>query len=289
MGVADSKAVPPPAAPAPAAAPPMACPMNSANQKTPEITSKCPVNSDPNPHAAAKNYPALCPMYWIGGGKSDEQSSPAAVPKQPEAAVMEAPSCPMKAKNQAVYKNSTQYNVYSQKLDPVNQMPTTANQLPSPEQTKELSTERKVSSIKKGGADDDATWVYPSPQMFWNALARKDKLQGVLEEDMDHVIAIHNNMNETTWIQVSEEPNRNSFAYNVSLILSIHLLQVLEWEKLHEKNEPGKEPKLLRFLGRPDDLSPKARLKMLFGYPAPFDRHDWTVDRGGRIEHLCTV
>lgn len=45
--------------------------------------------------------------------------------------------------------------------------------------------------------------------------------------------------------------------------------------------EEGREPKLLHFLGRPHDLTPKARLKMLFGHPAPFDRHDWVVDRGG--------
>ena len=45
--------------------------------------------------------------------------------------------------------------------------------------------------------------------------------------------------------------------------------------------EEGKEPKLLHFLGRPHDLSPKARLKILLGHPAPFDRHDWVVDRGG--------
>ena len=44
----------------------------------------------------------------------------------------------------------------------------------------------------------------------------------------------------------------------------------------------GREPKLLHFMGRPDDLSPKARMKMLFGHPAPFDRHDWVVDRGGQ-------
>jgi cytochrome c heme-lyase len=35
-------------------------------------------------------------------------------------------------------------------------------------------------------------------------------------------------------------------------------------------------------MGRPDELSPKARFKMLFSHPAPFDRHDWTVDRGGK-------
>ena len=53
---------------------------------------------------------------------------------------------------------------------------------------------------------------------------------------MGTVVAIHNNMNETTW------------------------QQVLAWEDLHSKDVPtesGNEPKLLKFTGRPDDLSPK--------------------------------
>ena len=77
---------------------------------------------------------------------------------------------------------------------------------------------------------------------------------------MINVVRIHNNMNENTW------------------------MQVLEWEKLHPApaDVEGAEPKLLRFLGRPDEYSPKARLKMLLGHTAPFDRHDWVVDRGGK-------
>lgn len=99
-------------------------------------------------------------------------------------------------------------------------------------------------------------------------MVRKEKTEGVSEQDIDTVIAIHNNMNESTWSQV------------------------MEWEKLHISNtktdetattSTGREPKLLKFCGRPDELSPKARLKILFGHPAPFDRHDWTVDRGGEI------
>lgn len=92
-------------------------------------------------------------------------------------------------------------------------------------------------------------------------MVRKDKTEGVSEQDMETVIAIHNNMNENTWNQV------------------------VEWEKLvndPSKAEPGRESKLLKFCGRPDELSPKARLKVLFGHPAPFDRHDWTIDRGGK-------
>ncbi len=75
---------------------------------------------------------------------------------------------------------------------------------------------------------------------------------------METVVAIHNNMNETTW------------------------QQILSWERLHPINSSDRAPKLLRFLGRPDQHSPKAQIKMLFGHPAPFDRHDWIVDRGGK-------
>lgn len=61
------------------------------------------------------------------------------------------------------YKNKTAYNVYSQPLDPANQMPATANQLPAEGQKDALDTTRVPSSIPKGGTDD--TWTYPSPQM----------------------------------------------------------------------------------------------------------------------------
>jgi hypothetical protein len=90
------------------------------------------------------------------------------------------------------------YNVYAQPIDPANQMPSTANQLPAQGQEVPLSTERVKSAIPKGGTDAD-TWLYPSPQMFWNALVRKGKVEGAKEDDMDVVVAIHNNMNENTW------------------------------------------------------------------------------------------
>jgi cytochrome c heme-lyase len=156
------------------------------------------------------------------------------------------------------YKNPSVYNVYNQKLDSANNMPKNANQDSSPGQTIPLDKERVKSTIPKGGTDND-TWQYPSPQMFWNALVRKNKEEGAREEDIDSVVAVHNNMNENTW------------------------KQVMAWENLRgEVNKPGEEPKLLRFLGKPHDLSPKAYLKSLLGHPKPFDRHDWFVDRGGR-------
>ena len=191
----------------------------------------------------------------------------AAAPSAPSTVATE--ECPVKHK----YKNPNVYNVYGQKLDPTNQMPAVANQQAAPGQTVNLSTARIKSTIPKGGTDDD-TWVYPSPQMFWNALVRKEKTDGADEKDIDAVIAVHNNMNENTWRQVlSWEHIRSQPSTSSSSSSSSSSQQ--------SSASTGNDPKLLRFMGRPDELSPKARLKMLFGHPAPFDRHDWVVDRGG--------
>ena len=110
-----------------------------------------------------------------------KKSSNCPVAEDP-AAVPEG-SCPLPAK----YRSPHVYNVYNQKvepngsvqaspllrsllasgkLDPRNNMPLEPNQRPWPGQEKHISTERLVSSIPKGGTD--STWVYPSPQMFYN-------------------------------------------------------------------------------------------------------------------------
>jgi cytochrome c heme-lyase len=89
----------------------------------------------------------------------------------------------------------------------------------------------------------------------FTALKRKGKDDDVTEDDMDSVVHAHNSMNEITW------------------------QQVWSWEQLH-RNECG-QARLVRFLGRPDDLSPLARIRSWFGGPLPFDRHDWYVDRCG--------
>jgi len=47
------------------------------------------------------------------------------------------------------------------------------NQQPSPDQPFPLSTHRIISTIPKAGAAEGETWLYPSEQMFWNAMLRK--------------------------------------------------------------------------------------------------------------------
>lgn len=151
------------------------------------------------------------------------------------------------------------YYPFPQQINPANRMPKHPSQQPAPGQKEPLSTHRQQSSIPKGGVQE--TWLYPSSQMFFNSLVRKNKADGVSEKDMDAVVATHNMVNEVTWERL------------------------LMWERLYGQAFPDsskEEPRLLYFKGRPDTLSPKARFKKLLGYGVPFDRHDWTVDRGGR-------
>jgi len=122
----------------------------------------------------------------------------------------------------------------------------------------DLSRTRHVSTIPKSdispahqpsGVD---RWVYPSEQQYFNAMKRKG--YEVDESQMGVILAIHNTVNERGW------------------------QQILDWEMLRGCTNP----KLKRFMGRPKDLSPKARFLTMLGAAPPFDRHDWIVDRNGK-------
>jgi len=124
-------------------------------------------------------------------------------------------------------------------------------------------------------SDDDedktkSTWVYPSEQQVFNAMKRKG-WDGIEEESIPSFLQIHNFVNERSW----------------------RLL--CEWENDYNGNGNGgrgggssgddgngeDEIKLVRFEGRPTDMTPKAFLLSTFGLqPKPFDRHDWYIDNG---------
>ncbi|XP_018007906.1 holocytochrome c-type synthase [Hyalella azteca] len=143
-------------------------------------------------------------------------------------------------------------------IDPLNNEGA-PNQQPAPDQPFSLPTHRQVSSIPKAVSEKNEHWVYPSQQMFWNAMLRKGwrwKDDDLKPSDMDNIIMIHNNNNEATW------------------------REVLKWEMMHYK-ECG-QPKLKKFGGRAKDISPRARIRAWMGYELPFDRHDWIVDRCGK-------
>lgn len=168
--------------------------------------------------------------------------------------------CPMhkeEDRNPTVSECPVNHSNLDGDINPLNMMPA-PNQHPAPDQPFPLSTQRQTSSIPKAGAENEY-WVYPSAQMFWNAMLRKGwrwKEEDISEKDMNDIIRIHNANNEHAW------------------------LEVLKWEALHAR-ECGK-PKLKSFGGRAKDYSPRARIRSWLGYELPFDRHDWIVDRCGK-------
>ena len=62
------------------------------------------------------------------------------------------------------------------------------NQQPSPDQPFHLPTDRQISSIPKVTEDGKPDfWVYPSQQMFWNAMLKKGwrwKKEDIQQKDM---------------------------------------------------------------------------------------------------------
>jgi cytochrome c heme-lyase len=157
----------------------------------------------------------------------------------------------------------------AEKINPDNMMPEEAKQQPSPGQPFPLSKDRQTSSIPKASEKDGEKWVYPSEQMFWNAMLRKGWKweesrdgkdgtgEGLAPKDMTDIIKIHNVNNEQAW------------------------REVLKWELAFHYNECPTGPRLRRFGGRAQDISPRARIRSWMGYELPFDRHDWVVDRCG--------
>ncbi|KAJ2689370.1 Cytochrome c1 heme lyase [Coemansia spiralis] len=190
--------------------------------------------------------------------------SPATCPVNHQPATDQRPVCPV--------DHSTSLKAFlppsdTPHLDPHNQMPLTPEQTPTTAQGAPLSTARTTSSIPRADRyqaagpsecpalhEEAPMWIYPSEQMFFNAMKRKN--WNPHETDMKTVVPIHNAVNERCWAHI------------------------LEWEQRHPNQCGG--PKLLRFEGKAKELTPKARVRSWLGYQTPFDRHDWTVDRCGK-------
>src|ERR1700722_3888522 len=88
-------------------------------------------------------------------------------------------------------------------VNPLNQIPT-LSQSPSPHQHGLLPTSRTESSIPRTAA---GKWVYPSPQQFYNALARKG--WETPEEHVETMVDIHNFLNEQAWEEVLQWERRH--------------------------------------------------------------------------------
>ena len=123
-----------------------------------------------------------------------------------------------------------------------------------------LSTQRTPSKIPTVSGE---LWEYPSPHQFHAATLQKG--HSIDGSDIPMIVDIHNAVNDEAWrrIQRFEERVRPECDLN-SL-------------------------KLIRFVGRPGSRSPKSLvMESLFGWTAPFDRHDWLVQRSERCSSTST-
>ena len=136
-------------------------------------------NKDNNSNSSNSGLASFCPVIKKkkeeNGNKNNDDTKNSSTTTTSNKSTES--KCPVK-------KGSTLFNVYSQPIDPKNNMPANPNQLPREGQRRPIETSRVKSSIPKGGTDDD-TWTYPSPQMFYNALNRKGKGEGVDEDDVE--------------------------------------------------------------------------------------------------------
>jgi cytochrome c heme-lyase len=173
------------------------------------------------------NHPKIPPQHQMSGNPPPECPMHQKAPSAPVQPVLMS-ECPVKHDD----------------INPLNMMPP-ANQKPAPDQPFLLPTERQVSTIPKGTVAPDGKpefWVYPSQQMFWNAMLRKGwrwQKDDLKPKDMEDIIKIHNANNEQAW------------------------QEVLKWEALHAR-ECG-NPRLKSFGGKAQDYSPRAKIRHWMG------------------------
>lgn len=146
-------------------------------------------------------------------------------------------------------------------------MPSNLSQSRATNQIIHLPVERTTSSIPRG--DANANWEYPSPQQMYNAMLRKGH-DDTPEDAVESMVAIHNFLNEGAWAEIVDWERRFSrgLGYGWQACRRGEEGFLEDADKVASEIEVAK-PKLLRFQGRPGDMTPKARLLEFMGRMNP--------------------
>lgn len=157
----------------------------SATPSASSIPASCPMHQS---QAAPPPDPAKCPVDHV----SMASAKPTAAVDHASAAASKPAACPIK------------HDDPGSQVNPLNQMPT-LSQDKATNQSSFLPTDRTVSSIPRDSAEK---WEYPSPQQFYNALARKG--WETPEEHVETMVHIHNFLNEQAWLEVVKWEKRQN-------------------------------------------------------------------------------
>ncbi len=157
------------------------------------------------------------------------------------------------------------------KLNPLNYMFQSISQERAPNQTHVLPTSRDESSIPRGSGEGN--WEYPSPQQMYNALLRK----GYTDTDVtavESMVAVHNFLNEGAWGEIVDWERRfgKGLARGWQVSKRGEENAPLELRRLEAEEGGGSQPTLIRFQGRPKEMTPKAAMLQMLArvYPAKF-------------------
>ncbi|KAK6211669.1 cytochrome C heme lyase [Colletotrichum tabaci] len=260
------------AAGVPTGPPPPGCPMHN---KTLDA-----LNPAAKPAAAPAPAPSACPVPHDQRHAALSPPSACPVPHDQRQSATPPSSCPVPHDK----PKEAESKGFLQQINPLNYMFKELSQAPAENQTVALPTEREPSTIPKGSGDGN--WEYPSPQQMYNALLRK----GYTDTDVtavESMVSVHNFLNEGAWAEIVSWEER----FGKGLYRGWQACSRGEEnsDDMVEKLKDGTEaaPTLIRFQGRPKDMTPKAVMWQVAGwlYPSkfetepPFDRHDWFVSR----------
>jgi len=214
---------------------------------------------------------AACPIdhksreAWLAQARASNQqppnphsTTPAPSPTPPQSQPSVQQSCDSSTLDQSSSSPSSQHTslLSTLRLATDREVSSIPRSLPTNTNTPSgpANSERDTGSDKKTG-----NWIYPSEQMFFDAMRRK--AYDPKENDMKTIIPIHNAVNERAWYEIKR------------------------WEA--GRSDACGGPKLASFSGMSTALTPRARWKSFMGYQTPFDRHDWVVDRcGTKVEYV---
>lgn len=223
----------------------------------PPLPPSASLSPPPAPDAASSNS-AECSSDSIGKSSAKPTNAPASTKNYNTLSLdREISSIPRAFPESESEPTSTHSPSATPASSSTPQTPYTTSTTPS-------NSEGETGHDKKSG-----NWIYPSERMFFDAMSRKSHSPNAT--DMRTVVPIHNAVNERAWSQI------------------------LAWERSAPSSDPGSAscggPKLYSFKGMgsaSEFMSPKARWNSLLGYQAPFDRHDWVVQRcsGERVEYV---
>lgn len=218
----------------------------------------CPSSSSGSTNAASQSTWKSWGIPFFSHPSSE--ASPAAAAQQQDQGQRQIPSFPPRTDASPALDTTRQ----------VSSIPRAS--IPSPNSSRPANNESETDADPATG-----NWVYPSERQFFDAMRRKalaasdttttaaTAVAPPRPADMRTVVPIHNAVNERAWAEIRA------------------------WEAPHVAGTAcaAVGPRLHSFAGVKGRMTPRARVNTLLGYTAPFDRHDWVVDRcGTRVDYV---